>query len=124
MKFIPFTLKIGKFDWAITCTSRNNKDLDGDDGCCDFSSKVIYIANDLSQQRCFYTLLHEITHALLDESSFESDICKLLGSNYERFVDLFSSNLDCFVDNDLKKLLRFENSFGYIQNKAKETKNA
>ena len=116
MKFIPFTLKIGKFDWAVTCTPRNNKDLDGDDGCCDFSSKIIYIADDLSQQRCFYTLLHELTHALLDESSFENDICGLLGKNYERFVDLFSSNLDCLVYNDLKKLLRFEDSFGFKAN--------
>lgn len=106
MKIVPFDIKIGCYTWVITVVNESNPELEGDDGCCDFSNKIIYLSSRLNKEQMWYTLLHEITHALLEESTFESDISRLLGDNYERFVELFSRNLNCIFDLDsIKKYI-------------------
>ena len=57
--------------------------------------------------------------ALLEEATFESDLSKLLNKDYERFIELFSRNLDClFSLKDLRKhILEYEvDSFGNFNN--------
>ena len=39
-------------------------------GVTDFNNKIIYIANNLSNSAFKYTLLHEITHAVIDSFGF------------------------------------------------------
>ena len=104
MNFPPFDIKIATYTWKILFVDKKDRELEGDYGCCDYNKKAIFIDNSLNAEQTWFTLLHELTHAFLEEATFESDLSKLLDKNYERFIELFSRNLDSlFSLEDLRK---------------------
>lgn len=61
--------------YEIKIVEYDNENLLMDDGdyhfgVTDFNNKTIYIANNLSKASFKYTLLHELTHAVIDSFGF------------------------------------------------------
>lgn len=68
-------IKINQNTYTILWVSNKDKRLeieDGDyrSGITDFKKKEIYIANNLNEDSHRYTLIHELTHAIMDSYGF------------------------------------------------------
>lgn len=68
-------IKLNKNQYAVKIVKHDDENLLMDDGdyhfgVTDFNKKIIYIANNLSDSAFEYTLLHEITHAVIESFGF------------------------------------------------------
>ena len=68
-------IELNENKYQIKIVNSNDENLlmeDGDYhfGVTDFNKKIIYIADNLSNSAFKYTLLHEITHAVIDSFGF------------------------------------------------------
>lgn len=68
-------IELNENKYQIKIVKPDDKNLLMDDGdyhfgVTDFNKKIIYIADNLSNYALKYTLLHEITHAVIDSFGF------------------------------------------------------
>lgn len=68
-------IKINNNTYKIFFVNSNSEKLQMEDGefhsgTIDFYKKEIYIADDLNQDTLRYTLIHELTHAVIDSYGF------------------------------------------------------
>lgn len=91
------TFKIGFSDYLIILS--DYIEIDGNidyRGKFEFMDCRITLSNQMNHQRTRETLVHEIVHAIISESS----TTELLGNNEEEFVNRFSKVLNQFlIDN-------------------------
>lgn len=95
----PIKVKIGNISWTIDFVSpKDNQLLNGEFGVTIFKSATIYIDKDLKPDVMKETLLHELFHAIMWESSYHNRLYDLLDKEYETFVDITSKQLHSIID--------------------------
>lgn len=68
-------IELNENKYQIKIVKPDNENLLMDDGdyhfgVTDFKDKIIYVADNLSKSSLRYTLLHELTHAVMDSFGF------------------------------------------------------
>lgn len=91
-------MRIGKINWQIKLVNADSPILSGCMGICVYAENIIYLNKDLPEDAFRETVLHELTHALLAESSFNHKCKEHFQDYYEIFVDCLSKTIDDVVD--------------------------
>lgn len=60
-------------EWFIQEVPKDHKELDGDDGVCNFNRQIIYINDELHSHRKSLALVHEMLHVVCDSIGLEED---------------------------------------------------
>lgn len=94
--------------YAVAPDSEKLKMEDGEyhSGITDFNKKEIYIADNLSNDAKRYTLIHELTHALIDSYGFlqvewdDEIVADFMGNYFINICDILSKISEYKEDNN------------------------
>ena len=93
--------------WEIKAIPAASPELDGNCGMCYYCSRQIFVDNNLAFSKFIETIYHELTHAMLDNTTFNTLMKEM--PMYESFVDLMSREIAVVCnDSELsKKIIKF-----------------
>lgn len=102
-------VNLGDINYDIVMTDKLDKDLCGEStnrGICYYEELRILLDKELPDDLKVQTLYHELAHAILEQTSFNSMIeDELTGPMYEVLIDNLGKSIASLVHkNDLKKL--------------------
>ena len=100
-------IKIHNNNYEILLTNYDDPNLEIDEsyktGVCDMLNKKIYIANNLNKDAMYYTIFHEITHAVTDSYGFlqvewDNEIIADFVANYNETINSIASEVIKYVN--------------------------
>lgn len=89
MKNITTTkVTLDNVTYNIDLVNKLNKDLDGNRGIIFYEELKILLDKNLPSERLIQTFYHELSHAICEQTSFNTMLEEKLGDNgYEIFID-------------------------------------
>lgn len=88
-KDTPIPVKVGGVNYGIKMVDKNDADIgEGNRGLCYYEELMIKLDKTLPKDLLAQTLYHELSHAICEQTSFNSMLEDKLGDNgYEIFID-------------------------------------
>lgn len=113
-------VNVGPVNYEVIKTDRLDEDLGDDRGIILYEDLIIKIEKEMPKDLKIETIYHELSHAICEQTSFNSIIEKKLGNAmYEVFIDNMGKALyNLTHNNDLKKLDKFIGEDDDRENKA------
>lgn len=100
-------VKVGGVNYSIKMVDKNDDDIsEGNRGICYYEDLLIKIDKTLPKDLLKQTMYHELSHAICEQTSFNSMLEDKLGENgYEIFIDNMGKVLyTLFHENNLKMI--------------------
>jgi Zn-dependent peptidase ImmA (M78 family) len=102
-------VNLGDINYKIIMTNKLDKEISGDEpnrGICYYEELKILLDKDLPDDLKIQTLYHELSHAILEQTSFNSMIeTELTEPMYEVLIDNLGKAIASLIhNNDIKKL--------------------
>lgn len=93
-------IKINRHDWSVQLAPQFHEMVQGNLGMCHYDKRSIFVSKDIEHKDMLVdTIYHELSHALLEETTFNTQITNTLGDYYENFIDLMGQCLRDLCEN-------------------------